>query len=1068
MNLDDLLFLGDLSQQDAQVQLLIAMEEARQVEKLIMIPSESIAPPAVRQALGSVFTNIYAEGYPALRTLRGDPNLLTDCAYQLAYHCRYADRRFYKGTELVDIIETLAQKRVARLFANPKAPEDHIFANVQPLSGAAANNAVYEALVDVGDPIMGMDLTHGGHLTHGSPYNRSGKYHRVYPYGVNPATGRLDYEAIRKIAKEVRPKMIVAGASAYPWTIDWTALRHICDEVGAYLLADIAHPAGLVVAGLFPNPVGTAHVTTFTTHKTMIGPRAAVILTTDEEIAKRIDRAIFPGEQGGPHINKIAAMAVCFQIATTPAFRRLQERIVENAKAMAEALKARGIRLAYGGTDTHMFLIDLNGIDTKGAFPIKGDVASRILDICGLVCNKNTIPGDLNAAYSSALRFGTTWVTQRGLGVEDMEEIADTVADVLYNLRSFSYIGTTGDIGRAKAPLAVLQRASERFRALAQKAAAEPIERRREISLWRSQPPEPDAAILIVGERARAFLHEASTANILALEPGHSITTRFLDEDGNLIDEATVWRLTPNNFGCDRFIVLNHRADRLFPWLKALSDGYVLFDKKDIYRKIEGPVIVTPCSKDQAQTLLAEVLGAESRLPAAANPTVTTVEDSTKPYYIGRRQSRGSANSKTEWHWNPDPKAPLRRTPLYNEHLKLKGKIIPFAGWEMPVWYTAISDEHAAVRQAAGLFDVAHMGVLEVAGPGATRFLDLVTTNYVPALRIGQSQYSYLLDPDGNVLDDILIYRREAERYLIVVNAVNQDKDLAWLQAVNSQQVLIDRENPDCQIEQPVLVRSLKAEESGPDQRIDIALQGPRSLDIALRCVSPPTGQRLRRLRRGEFLEDTVDGIPALISRTGYTGEEIGLEFYVHPDNAVALWNLLLDRGADLGVKPCGLGARDSTRTEAGLPLYGHELAGEHNINPIEAGYGAFVKLHKPFFIGRAAMVRAAEERRREIVRFQMKEKGVRAVRSGFPVVSARGVYAGVVTSCTLVEGVQTGMALVDRAYAREGTPLFIFPLPHDGKAPPEKPKSELGPGDKVLLADAAVVVSRFPLRKTE
>jgi len=182
----------------------------------------------------------------------------------------------------------------------------------------------------------------------------------------------------------------------------------------------------------------------------------------------------------------------------------------------------------------------------------------------------------------------------------------------------------------------------------------------------------------------------------------------------------------------------------------------------------------------------------------------------------------------------------------------------------------------------------------------------------------------------------------------------------------------------------------------------------------------------------------------------------------------VALWNLLLDRGADLGVKPCGLGARDSTRTEAGLPLYGHELAGEHNINPIEAGYGAFVKLHKPFFIGRAAMVRAAEERRREIVRFQMKEKGVRAVRSGFPVVSARGVYAGVVTSCTLVEGVQTGMALVDRAYAREGTPLFIFPLPHDGKAPPEKPKSELGPGDKVLLADAAVVVSRFPLRKTE
>jgi glycine hydroxymethyltransferase len=391
--------------------------------------------------------------------------------------------------------------------------------------------------------------------------------------------------------------------------------------------------------------------------------------------------------------------------------------------------------------------------------------------------------------------------------------------------------------------------------------------------------------------------------------------------------------------------------------------------------------------------------------------------------------------------------------------------MVPFAGWEMPVWYTSVSDEHAAVRQSAGLFDVAHMGTVQVAGPGATRFLDLVATNHVPALRIGQSQYAYLLDPDGSVLDDILIYRRETERYLVVVNAANEDKDLAWLRAVNSREVLLDRAHPACRIEQPVWVRSLKEADCGADRRVDIALQGPRAVDITVRCLSSQAGRRLRRLRRGEFMEDQVGEHPVIISRTGYTGEEMGLEFYVHPDEAASLWRLLLEHGVDLGIKTTGLAARDSTRTEAGLPLYGHELAGEHGVNPIEAGYGAFVKLHKPFFVGRAAMVQAAEQRRREIVRFQMKDKGIRAVRGGFPVVGARGDYAGVVTSCTLVEGVQTGLAIVDRAYAREGTPLAVFPLPRDGKAQVEKPKSDLVSGDKVLLADAAVVVSRFPLR---
>jgi glycine hydroxymethyltransferase len=1056
MPITDSFFPRDLADADPQVRGLVADEESRQASKLIMIPSESCAPASVRAALATVFTNIYAEGYPAQRSLQGDPRLLADVDYQLAYHLRYADRRFYKGTEFVNVLEALAQRRVADLFANPLAPSDEIFANVQALSGAAANNAAYEALVTLGDPVMGMDLTHGGHLTHGSPYNRSGKYHRVFPYGVNPSTGRLDYAAIAKMADEVKPRLIVAGASAYPWTIDWQALRAVAERVGAFLLADISHPAGLVVAGLFPNPVGLAHVTTFTTHKTMIGPRAAVILTTDAEIASRINRAIFPGEQGGPHVNNIAAMAVAFQNASTPTFRHLQERTVANAKALAKGLADRGLRLAYGGTDTHMLLVDLNGIDTHGAFAVKGDVASRILDICGLVCNKNTIPGDLNAAHSSALRFGTTWVSQQGLESSDMREIANTVADLLLGLQTFCYIGNNGDVGRAKLPLSDLRKAKVRFGALVRKASGMPADPG-------LLPPatEFSSSLLVEGERAAAFLHECCSANILALTPGQSIGARFFNETGTVVDDAAVLRLPTDELGRERFLVVGRHPRDLAAWLVALSEGYVVFDHDDIFRKVQGPVVV----RDGADAVPSFVVPS---LPALGEPVI----DMAKPYFVGQAHARAAglsalrpqpALSLKEAIKAPD--LPLRRTPLYAEHVRLKGKVVPFAGWEMPVWYTSVSDEHAAVRQAAGLFDVAHMGTVEISGPGATRFLDMITTNYVPALPAGHSQYAYLLAPDGAVLDDILIYRRERERYLLVLNASNAEKDLAWLQAVNAASVELDRDNPAMRVEQRVTIRSLKEGGSGPDQRVDLALQGPLAMEIAVRCLTPEDARQLFRLRRGEFMEGAAGRIPVLISRTGYTGEEHGLEFYVHPDQATALWSLLMERGAELGIRPCGLGARDSTRTEAGLPLFGHELAGDHDINPIEAGYGPFVKLHKPFFVGRSAMVLAATHRQRQIIRFEMKEKGIRAVRGGFPVVGARGEYAGVVTSCTLVDGVQTGMALVQSAYVQEGTPLAIFPMPREGKAPAEKSKSELGPGDRVLLADQATVVSRFPLR---
>jgi len=339
-------FEEELFEVDPDMDLIIRFEEQRQARKLILIPSESICPRAIRKVLGSVFTNLYAEGYPPLKMSKDEERLLRDFKHQLSHYRRYSDRRFYKGADYVNFVEALAQRRAAECFATEKNPDapvkvsaDQIFVNVQPLSGAAANNAVYDAFLELGDTVMGMALPHGGHLTHGSEFTRSGRYYHSIPYEVDRITQKLDYEAIRRLAVRHKPKMIIAGYTSYPWAPDWQKFREIADEAGAILTADIAHPAGLVIAGVYPNPIGYADVITFTTHKTLCGPRGAVILTTDEEKARKIDAAVFPGAQGGPHVNKIAAMAVAFKIAQTEKFKRLQEKIVENARTLCSSLK---------------------------------------------------------------------------------------------------------------------------------------------------------------------------------------------------------------------------------------------------------------------------------------------------------------------------------------------------------------------------------------------------------------------------------------------------------------------------------------------------------------------------------------------------------------------------------------------------------------------------------------------------------------------------------------------------------------------------------------------------------
>ena len=380
---------------DPAIAALIDQEQNRQETHLELIASENFASRAVMQAQGSVLTNKYAEGLP--------------------------HKRYYGGCEHVDAIEELAIERAKQLFGAA-------WANVQPHSGAQANFAVFLALLQPGDTIMGMDLSHGGHLTHGSPVNVSGKWFNVVQYGVDQATQRLDMEAIRKLALEHKPKLIICGYSAYPRTIDFAAFRAIADEVGAFLLADMAHIAGLVAAGVHPSPVPHCDVVTTTTHKTLRGPRGGLILCRDAEFAKRFDKAVFPGTQGGPLEHVIAAKAVAFGEALQDEFKSYSRQVVANAQALAKQIQARGIAVVSGGTDNHVVLLDLRGIG------MTGKVADLLVSDVNITANKNTVPFDPESPFvTSGLRLGTAALTSRGFDEQAFTEVADVIADRLLN-----------------------------------------------------------------------------------------------------------------------------------------------------------------------------------------------------------------------------------------------------------------------------------------------------------------------------------------------------------------------------------------------------------------------------------------------------------------------------------------------------------------------------------------------------------------------------------------------------------------------------------------------------------
>lgn len=1055
-----------LAEVDRALAALVRAEEARQRDKIILIPSESWTPSAVREALGSVFTSIYAEGYPREEMLRLREQQLTELAEQLAYFRRYSDRRFYKGVEFADLVEALACRRAAECFATSEVGADDISANVQALSGAAANMAIYEALLQPGDTLMAMDLSQGGHLSHGSPFHQSGRRYRMVRYGVDPNTGRLDYAQIADLALKHRPKVIIAGYTSYPWAPDWIAWREIASSCGAYLMADIAHTAGMAIAGAYPNPVGYADVAMFTTHKTLCGPRGAIILSTDPEIASRIDTAVFPGAQGGPHVNKWAGIAAALALARTPAFRELQYQTVANAASLAAALQERGLCLAYGGTDTHLLVLDLRAVRTANGSELMGEIAARILDLVGLVANKNTIPGDLSAADARGVRFGTPWATQRGMGREEMEEIADITRLVLTSIHPFTYHGVSGALPRGKLPLSALTEAQDRVRDLVNRFGGSGL----------SSPGRPAtdevAGLRVRGGRAAHLLHEACTISVLALNPGQAQRTVFLDEQGKTLSVAIVGRMPDDGWGRAEFAVIVpcESAPLIERWLTGLADGYVLFDPEDIHRKVQGPAVVeplavpatfrlddgTPLSVGGARSTDGKDLFPRTRRPGRAVEVPADVAVPRKPYFIGCQHIRVAGGKST--YADPPGLSLAARTPLADWHRGAGARMAEFAGFEMPLWYTSALAEHRAVREAAGLFDLGHMGAFEVEGRYAESFLNLATSNYAGWLHPGQSQYAFLFAPDGTVVDDLMTYRQSRDRFLIVVNAANAERDWHWLSAINSGEARLDEDRPWIEPDGPVSLRDLRGE--GASALVNIALQGPRARDILHRLLPPPDRHRLTSLRRTEFRDIALDGIPALCARTGYTGEPMGYEILVSATRTVALWDKLLDAGRVHGVQPIGLAARDSLRTEAGLPLYGHELEGPQRILPHEAGFAPYVKLHKPFFIGRAAYRRALQSWTREVVRFHV-PAGQRPVRAGAPVLDKGGQALGWVTSCVMLDGGQVGMAILAARGVPEGSALG-FVLGAERGLP-----AKIEPGTKFPLVVWGQTCPRFLKRDT-
>jgi glycine hydroxymethyltransferase len=683
----------------------------------------------------------------------------------------------------------------------------------------------------------------------------------------------------------------------------------------------------------------------------------------------------------------------------------------------------------------------------KDGTPLSGDMAARVLDIAGLVVNANTIPGDKSSARASGIRLGTPWITQRGLVESDVKAMGDIIADILFAMEPYQATGGSKPTTRAKIDFLKLENAKLRVRDLVNKALSSDSRISSGypyfhfLDSFNHLDKEKWVTFEISGEKLPQIMNytvEIETEDVLIGEVYHTrlfVYDQFTDIRIKKQDEKHVLISCPSN-----------QAGMTAAWLRSLSDGYIRFDD-DLMKRIPGPFFVRETDK--------QITGDEIQ----DNP------DNFKPYFLGISGSKGIRKNANlpEFKWEEKESKENKKTMLNAWHVEQNAKIIPFAGWEMPVWYSSVLEEHRATREKAGLFDVTHMGVFEASGSHALSFLDCVCGNDISSLEVGQSCYTHFLLPNADVVDDLLVYRHNSDKYLLVVNAANEEKDWAWLNAVKNKSVKVDEQRPWAHsFGTDVDLRNLKDEKEGDRMRVDIALQGPLSNQVLNSLgFSKEDLVRILALKRTDLCHAVWQGTDLIISRTGYTGEKLSYEIFIHPEKAMDLWNEIIIAGEPFGLKPCGLGARDSLRTEAGLPLYGHEMAGVMNLGVADAGFGSFVKTYKPWFIGRETFIQAEKDRKSEVIRFRFEQQRVRLAHYGDPVFNDKGRKIGSVTSCAIdKEGFINGQAYIEMDQSSEGTELYIY---QNAASLNEFTIQEIEHGGRVQLPSKAIVISRFP-----